>query len=249
MERIMQSNTRQDYSIDDVSPQIGPAAFFIYLLAAIWGVVMGLTILPLVLPGMAQSIISTQPKVFWYLSRGSALVAYGLLWFSMVLGVGVTNKLAARWPGLGKTNELHQYVSILGIAFGLFHGLILLGDQYSNFKLVQILVPFTTSTYRPLGVGLGQIGFYLWLIILGSFYVRKRIGSKVWRFIHYFTYLTYGSVLVHALLAGSDAGLKITQIYYWVTGGLLLFLTVYWIFYEIENATEKRKRIASIKEN
>lgn len=218
-----------------------------YFLTAIWGAVLGLSILPLVIPGMTQSILAAQPKVFWYLSRGSALVAYGLLWLSMVLGVGVTNKLAAKWPGLGKANDLHQYVSILGIAFGLFHGLILLGDQYSQFKLIQILIPFTTTTYRPLAVGLGQVGFYLWLVILGSFYVRKRIGSKVWRFIHYFTYLTYAGVLIHALLAGTDAGLQATQIYYWVTGGLLLFLTVYRIIYEIESASEKRNRMAEIR--
>jgi predicted ferric reductase len=243
----MQDNSQRNLNIEDVTPQVSPLALFIYLLAAIWGAVLGLSILPLVLPGMQQSIVAAQPKVFWYLSRGSALVAYGLLWFSMVLGVGVTNKLAVRWPGLGKTNDLHQYVSILGIGFGLFHGLILLGDSYSNFKLVQILVPFTTSTYRPLAVGLGQIGFYLWAIILGSFYVRKRIGSKVWRFIHYFSYLTFISVLIHAILAGTDAGFQAAQIYYWVTGGLLLFLTVYRILYEIQNAEEKKKRIAAIR--
>ena len=242
----MQEHSRQDFSVEDVSPQVSPAALFMYFLTAIWGALLGLTVLPLVIPGMTQSILAAQPKVFWYLSRGSALVAYGLLWLSMVLGVGVTNKLAAKWTGLGKANDLHQYVSILGIAFGLFHGLILLGDQYSQFKLVQILVPFATTTFRPLAVGLGQIGFYLWLIILGSFYVRKRIGSKAWRFIHYFTYLTYAGILIHALLAGTDAGLKATQIYYWVTGGLLLFLTVYRIIHEIESASEKRNRMAAI---
>jgi len=102
-------------------------------------------------------------------------MSYLLLWFSMVLGVGVTNKLAARWPGLAKTNELHQYVSILGIALGLFHGLILLGDQFMNFSLWQIIVPFSTTNYRPLAVGLGQLAFYAWAIILISFYVRRKI--------------------------------------------------------------------------
>jgi predicted ferric reductase len=163
----------------------------------------------------------------------------------MILGVGVTNKIAARWPGLAKANELHQFVSIFGLALGLFHGLILLGDQYSNFKLVQILVPFTTTTYRPFGVGLGQIAFYLWGIILVSFYVRKKIGTKTWRFIHYFSYLTFLSVLIHSLLVGTDAGLQIAQLYYWITGGLLLFLTVYRIFYEIEASAEKKRRLGA----
>jgi predicted ferric reductase len=184
---------------------------------------------------------SAKPKVFWYLSRGSAIVAYLLLWFSMVFGVGVTNKLATRWPGLAKTNELHQYVSILGIAFGLFHGMILLGDQYMNFALWQVLLPFSTASYRPLAVGLGQLAFYAWVVILISFYVRRKIGSKVWRGIHYASYFTYLAVLVHAILGGTDAGTPWVVWLYWITGGLILFLTVYRILNEVETAREKKE--------
>ena len=35
-----------------------------------------------------------EPKAYWYLSRSSAIVAYILLWISMVLGLAITNKLA-----------------------------------------------------------------------------------------------------------------------------------------------------------
>jgi predicted ferric reductase len=242
----MQDN-RQNFSIEDAQPRVSPQAFFLYLLAAIWGVVIGVLLLQTVLPGMTQSILAAQPKVFWFLSRASAFTAYGLLWFSMVMGVGVTNKMAARWPGLGKTNELHQFVSILGIAFGLFHGLILLGDQYFAFKLAQVLVPFTVTGYRPFVVGLGQTAFYLWAIILVSFYIRKKIGSKAWRFVHYFTYLCYIGVLLHGLLAGTDAGTSAALVFYWVTGGALLFLTIYRVLHEIQERSEKRARMAVIR--
>jgi predicted ferric reductase len=248
MERKMDESNKQSFSIDDVKPQVSPIMLFVIFLVVIWGVVLGLIILPAFLPGLSQSILASKPKIFWYLSRGSALVAYGLLWFSMVLGVGVTNKLATRWPGLGKTNELHQFISILGLAFGLFHGLILLGDAYSHFTLAQRLLPFATTTYRPFAVGLGQIGFYLWAVVLGSFYVRKKIGTKSWRFIHYFSYLTFLGVLVHSLMSGTDAGLQATQLYYWITGGLLLFLTVYRVIYEIETHAEKKEKLAAIRE-
>jgi len=202
-----------------------------------------LVLIPNLLPGYASSLASEKPKVFWYLARASAIIAYLLLWFSMVLGVGVTNKLSARWPGLAKTNELHQYISILGIAIGLFHGLILVGDQYMNFSLWQIFVPFSTSTYRPLAVGFGQLAFYAWVVILISFYVRRKIGAKVWRGIHYAGYFTYLAVLVHAIIGGTDAGTAWVQGLYWVSGGLLLFLTVYRILNEVENAREKRERL------
>lgn len=239
-------NAKQSFSIEDSRTEVRPIALFLIFLVAIWGVILGLALIPMLAPGYAGSLSSEKPKVFWYLARSSALVAYLLLWASMVLGVGVTNKLSARWPGLAKTNELHQYISILGLAFGLFHGLILVGDQYMNFSFWQIFLPFSTSNYRPLAVGLGQLAFYVWLVLVTSFYVRRKIGAKVWRSIHYASYFTYLAVLLHAILGGTDAGLPWVQWLYWVSGGLLLFLTVYRILNGVENARERRERLAQV---
>jgi predicted ferric reductase len=129
----------------------------------------------------------------------------------------------------------------LGIAFGLFHALILLGDQYMNFSLWQVILPFSTASYRPFAVGLGQLAFYAWIVILISFYIRRRIGAKVWRGIHYASYFTYLSVLAHAILGGTDAGTPWVTWLYWITGGLILFLTIYRILNEVETAREKKE--------
>ncbi|MHC1740693.1 MAG: hypothetical protein AB9897_06230 [Anaerolineaceae bacterium] len=239
----MADTSKQSFDINDAEQQISLVSLFIIFLAVIWGVILGLFLLPKLIPGYAVSLAGEKPKVFWYLARGSAIISYLLLWFSMVLGVGVTNKLAAKWPGLAKANELHQYISILGIALGLFHGLILLGDQYMNFSLWQIFLPFSTSSYRPIAVRIGQLAFYVWIVILISFYIRKKIGSKVWRGIHYFSYFTYLAILIHALLGGTDTGVPWVNWLYWVSGGLLLFLTAYRILNEIETARERKEQL------
>ncbi|MCJ7432540.1 MAG: hypothetical protein MUO77_03540, partial [Anaerolineales bacterium] len=72
-----------------------------------------------------------------------------LLWLSMALGLGITNKMARLWPGAPATFAIHEYVSLLGMAFALFHALVLLGDHYINFTFAQMLVPFATVDYRP----------------------------------------------------------------------------------------------------
>ena len=240
----MAANSQQTFSVNETRTGVRPITVFILVLGIFLGVIAGLYVLPQWLPGFAQSLTGTQPKVFWYLARGSAVVAYFLLWFSMVFGVTVTNKMAAKWPGLARTNGLHQYVSILGLSFGLFHGLILLGDQYMGFSLWQIFVPFAITTYHPFLTGLGQMGFYAWLVIVVSFYLRKKIGIKVWRGIHFASYFTYLAVLFHALLGGTDTGLPWMQWIYWISGGLLLFFTVYRIFYEVERRHEKSELAA-----
>lgn len=65
--------------------------------------------------------------------------------------------------------DLHQHASILGIGFGLFHTVILLGDGYSNYTLKQLLVPFASSQYKPLWIGLGQLGLYGLALVTVSF--------------------------------------------------------------------------------
>jgi hypothetical protein len=56
-------------------------------------------VLPAWLPGLSDSILGAQPGL-WYLSRLSGIVAFTLLWLSMLWGLLVTNRLARQWPGV-----------------------------------------------------------------------------------------------------------------------------------------------------
>jgi predicted ferric reductase len=202
-------------------------AFLVFVLAVFFGLVAAAYVLPIWLPGIADSFAGSNPKAYWYLSRGSGFVALGLLWVSMMLGIGITNKMARLWPGIPPTMAIHEYSGLLGLFFVAFHALILLGDQYSKYLLVQLLMPFGSVQYRPTWVGLGQLGFYAWLIIALTFYIRKAIGKKTWRVIHYASFATYLSALIHGLMSGTDASTIWAQDFYWITGGSLLFLLVY----------------------
>lgn len=238
----MESNHSQSVDIEEVKPAFNLGGFAIIMLVAFLGAMAAAIFMPNWMPSLTQSVAGANPKAFWYLSRGSAFVAYSLLWLSMILGTGITNKLSVLWPGLPPTIEIHQYTSILGLAFGLFHGLILMGDHFMNFSLAQVLIPFTTSGYRPLWVGIGQVGFYTMLIVTLSFYVRKKIGPKTWRAIHFVSFLTYVSVLVHALLAGTDASAMGAQLFYMISGGLLFFMILYRILVSSAAAREKKRK-------
>ncbi len=199
----------------------------IMLLAVALGAFAAASVLPQWLPGLSQSLLGSEPKAYWYLSRASAMVAYSLLWLSMALGLLITNRLARLWPGGPVAFDLHQFASLLALAFALFHALILMGDKYIHYDLAQVLVPFNSSGYKPIWVGLGQLGLYLLAIVGLSFYVRKRLGPRTWRLIHYLSFLTFALALLHGILAGTDSPLMALQIFYWFTGASLLFLFVY----------------------
>lgn len=199
-------------------------SFLFFLFASMLGLLAATVLLPLFLPNMAFSLSGESPKIYWYLSRATAFVSLSLLWLSMALGLGITNKMARLWPGMPATFATHEYVSLLGLAFALFHALILFGDHYINFSLLQLLIPFSTVDYRPFWVGIGQIGFYIWLIVALSFYIRPVIGQKFWRVLHYLSFGMYFIGIFHAIFSGTDTSMNWAQNYYWFSVGSLIFL-------------------------
>jgi predicted ferric reductase len=210
---------------ENLETSMTPRTGLIMFMAAALGIAAAMLVLPNWLPGLAGSLTGTDPKAFWYLSRSTAFVAMGILWASMMLGVGITNKMARLWPGAPAAFALHEYLSLLGLGFAAFHGLILLGDRFSNFTLAQLLTPFATSGFHPFWVGLGQLGFYTWAIVTASFYVRKHIGQSAWRTLHFVSFFTFMAALFHGIASGTDTSLPWVQGFYWLTGASLLFLT------------------------
>jgi len=212
---------------NDYESSVNIQFFLMVMLAMIVGLLGAILLLPTWLPNMATSLTGTDPKVYWYLSRATAFVSLSILWISMALGLGLSNKMARLWPGAPAAFAVHEYVSLLGLAFALFHALILLGDHYIHFTVAQIFIPFSTLDYRPTWTGIGQLGFYVWLIVTLSFYVRASIGPKTWRAIHYLSFILYIMGLVHGLFGGTDSSAGWAQWYYWISGGSLLFLLIY----------------------
>jgi len=199
-------------------------SFLLLALAMIIGLLLAALVLPNWLPNLGYSLNGDAPKAYWYLSRATAFASLSLLWLSMALGMGITNKMARTWPGAAAAFAIHEYVSLLGLGFAAFHALVILGDHYINFTLVQLLVPFSTVDYRPFWVGVGQIGFYVWLIVALTFYIRSLIGQKTWRALHYASFAMYLMGLLHGLFSGTDSSMPWATSYYWISGGILLFL-------------------------
>lgn len=220
-----QSGTSLDY--DDLEDVIPTGTMIAMFSAVVAGVFLAVVALPQWAPELADSLVGRSPKAYWYISRTSAFASFALLWLSMALGLGITNRMARLWPGGPAAFELHQYTSLLGLNLALFHGLILLGDRYIGFELHHVLIPFRTVAYRPLWVGLGQVAFYLSILVGLSFYIRKQIGHRLWRWLHYLSFAAFGMAFLHGIQSGTDSGTTLGAGLYLVSGVSLLFLLVY----------------------
>ncbi len=178
-------------------------------------------------PQLRESFLGTQPHAYWFFSRASAVVAYALLWVSMAVGITITNRLARIWPGGPTAFDLHEYTSILGLALALFHAVVLIADPFIHYTLDQVLIPFDSTNYRLLWVALGQISFYLLVLVTASFYIRRTIGNRIWRWLHYLSYPLFAMVALHGIFSGTDTGNRLVAWTYLVSLLSLGLLTLH----------------------
>lgn len=133
-----------------------------------------------------------------------------LLWSWLTILIGVSLPLWARQgrPRLREAAErLHRSTSLSLIALIVLHAILLLWDKMGD-TLVTTFVPFTTR-YQP-GLwpeALGIFSLYLAVLLGASFYLRDRIGWRLWRLTHrYAVPAVYVLALWHTFLYGSDVG-------------------------------------------
>jgi sulfoxide reductase heme-binding subunit YedZ len=146
--------------------------------------------------------MKTDPT-FWLLARASGLTAYMLLTGSVVAGLTVKSKPLGRRLKAAAVTDAHRFLALLGLGTVAVHGLVLTLDQTIKMPLGGLLVP-GQSPYRPLAVGIGVIAAELMVLIYASFSLRRRIGARNWRRLHYLTFGVFAAATVHGLAAGTD---------------------------------------------
>ncbi len=180
-------------------------------------------------------------QLWWYVTRAAGIIAYLLLWFSTILGLAVSSKYMDIMLDRMFTYDFHQFISLLSIFFLLVHILVLLVDRYLPYSVAQILIPFI-SPYRPFWVGIGVISFYVILLVTITFYIKKRIGMKSFRVIHYLSLAGFLGGLLHGFFSGTDTALPAMRFVYYGTGLSALFFTVYWVVILAFRKAEKNKQ-------
>lgn len=167
-----------------------------------------------------------QDRLAWYAIRLLGILSWAALTGSVIYGLllstGILDAIAHRTVSFA----LHQELSAIGLGLALVHAALLTIDTSMPFGLVDVVVPFA-SPYRPVWVGLGQLGLYLTLLVVVSFSVRRRIGQKAWRRLHYLTFLIAIATTAHGLMAGTDSGAPFAFPMYGTAMVAMVALTAY----------------------
>lgn len=145
---------------------------------------------------------TTGMPVAWLVARAAGLVAFALLTVSVSVGLALSTRLLG--PGRGKSLlAWHQTLMWTGVSMVALHGIALLLDPTMHFGFGAVLVP-GVAAWRPVTVAAGIVAAWLMLTLAVSFHVRRRIGQRRWRLLHYAGFAGFFAGLWHAITAGTD---------------------------------------------
>jgi sulfoxide reductase heme-binding subunit YedZ len=140
---------------------------------------------------------------WWILARSSGFTAYLLLTASVLAGLLLKARPFGKAIKPATAAELHKTLSFTSLGALAIHGVTLFLDRTVEISLAALVVP-GLSPYRPIWTGAGVVAAELMVIVIASFWVRRYIGSKNWRRLHWATYLTFAAATAHGIVAGTD---------------------------------------------
>ncbi len=163
---------------------------------------------------------------FWILARASGVLAYLLLTASVLVGLLLRTRIFGRLARPALVTDIHRFLALLGLGAIAIHGAALALDAAVPIPVRALFVP-GIAPYRPLFTGMGVVAGELALLIYLSFPLRRLIGAKAWRKLHYATYLVFLSATIHGIAAGTDTGRPWMLVVYGGAVALVVSATAY----------------------
>lgn len=187
----------------------------------------------------------------WYITRSSALVGFFLLYISFLFGLIICAPFLKRFISPADSFSVHCWISVQSLVFALIHGVSLTFDKFINFSWAEAFVPFAfkadgsalTMKYANELVAFGTISLYLIIALIITSYLRRFIGQKAWRSIHYLNIGLYILSFTHALFLGTDLKSGIGREIFIVANIILGILIIIRILFKIISKFKKNEDI------
>jgi methionine sulfoxide reductase heme-binding subunit len=142
------------------------------------------------------------------LSSEVGLVAMGLLTINILLGLFLSARYntVRNWPHRRiPIFDIHNWTAYIALGLIVLHPVILLFSSTAGFRLIDILWPLH-SPKQTLYNCLGAIAFYCVIFVVVTSYLRGRLGSRLWKKLHYVSYAAAAFLFVHGIII--DPNLK-----------------------------------------
>src|ERR1700722_930844 len=159
-------------------------------------------------------------------TAGTASAAAGgisllLLTISVAAGVLISRRRdlprALRYP----SRKLHEYASLLALGFLALHIVLAISGRFSRIPWLAAVIPFAAGPDR-LWLGLGAVAGDLLIAVVLTSVLRRRVGRRAWRLVHWSAYACWPAAEVHSL--GLGIGIRAGRLFDLAIGCLVVVL-------------------------
>ena len=174
---------------------------------------------------MSTGAVVSQLPWMWLVSRASGVML--LVLFSTVFVLGVSTRFGTRLRSLPRFGvaELHRTLALFSVALLMLHVATALLDPYVSIGWWASVLPFTAQ-YRPLAVSMGALAVDLGGAVLITSLMRRRLGHRVWRTVHWLAYASWPLAFMHSLTAGNDMSIWWVAALVWGSGSAVALAVV-----------------------
>lgn len=139
----------------------------------------------------------------WVVGRGMGVAAVVLLTLTVLLGI--VSRGGRPLPGLPRfgVQLVHRDVALASTVFVGVHVVTLLLDTEAELRLLDAIVPFV-GAYRWFWLGLGTLAVDLLVVLVVTGMLRRVIGPRVFRAVHWAAYAMWPIAMAHAIGTGTD---------------------------------------------
>ena len=182
------------------------------------------------------------PQLWWYASRATGVVAWGLASLSVLLGLALSGRPFGRNPTGPWLLDLHRFLGGLTMLFVGAHVGSIAADSFVHFGWADLLVPLA-SGWKPAAVAWGIVAMYFLAAIELTSLAMKRIPKRVWRGVHMTSVMVFLASTLHLLTAGTDRGNELLRMSAVAVTAVGTFLLAYRVVAANQPKAEPRRRV------
>ncbi len=166
-----------------------------------------------------------------------------MMWFQYILGIRGITRLFSQ--DLLSFLAVHKNIGIFGLLVVFLHPSLMNIFYMSNE--INLLIP-KFDTEFDIAVRIGSTAYFFFLVIyFSSALLRKRLGFRAWKILHFISFLIFPLVFIHALEIGTVVNFTNFKYFWYFFGITFLLAFIYRILFQFGFGKSKY-RISSITE-
>jgi predicted ferric reductase len=164
-------------------------------------------------------------EIFYLCGKLAGLI--GFLFLSLLIFSGDMARYFDKFFGLDKIIKFQKKFALATMIFVLSHPTFFILSSQSTS-------PYIIPNFSVMPLAIGIISLYIFIVVIITSKIYKRISYNIWQYIHVLTYLLFFFSLYHAVNWGADSGNWSVGIIYLISLGAIIVGIIYRTGYKLK---------------